>query len=95
MKGGWVYIMTNGRNGTLYTGVTAQLRARVHQHRTGVGGAFTRRYGLKLLVYAERHETIEEAIYREKIIKRWPRARKVRMIEAANPEWADLYDTLG
>jgi putative endonuclease len=49
---------------------------------------------LKLLVYAEHHERIEEAIYREKIIKRWPRARKIRLIEAANPEWKDLYDTL-
>jgi putative endonuclease len=92
--GGWVYIMTNRRHGTLYTGVTANLPARAHQHRTGTGAEFTRRYGLKLLVYAEHHERIEEAIYREKIIKRWPCARKIRLIEAANPEWTDLYDTL-
>jgi putative endonuclease len=61
--------MTNRRNGTLYTGVTSNLPARGHQHRSGTGSAFTRRYGLKLLVYAEHHDTIEEAIRREKMIK--------------------------
>jgi len=91
---GWVYIMTNRRNGTLYTGVTSNLAARVWQHRTGAVDGFTRRYGLKRLVYAEPHERIEQAIHREKTIKNWPRARKVRLIEAENPEWADLFDSI-
>ena len=92
---GWVYIMTNRRNGTLYTGVTSNLAVRIWQHhRTGTGGEFTRRYGLKMLVYAEPHDRIEQAIHREKTIKNWPRARKVRLIESVNPEWDDLYDQL-
>jgi putative endonuclease len=89
-----MYIMTNKRNGTLYTGVTSNLPARAHQHRSGTGSEFTRRYGLKRLVHAERHDRIEEAIHREKVVKRWPRARKIRLIEAGNPEWKDLYDAL-
>jgi putative endonuclease len=91
---GWVYIMTNRRNGTLYTGVTSNLAARIWQHRTGTGSVFTRRYRLKMLVYAEPHDRIEQAIHREKTIKNWPRARKVRLIEMENPEWRDLFDQI-
>lgn len=69
MKGGWVYIMTNRPNGTLYTGVTADLAARVTQHREGRGSSFCRQHGLVRLVYAERHDEIEAAILREKRIK--------------------------
>jgi putative endonuclease len=90
---GWVYVMTNRPHGTLYVGVTADLARRAWEHRTGAIDGFTRRYGLKRLVYAEPHERIEQAIQREKTIKNWTRARKVRLIEAANPEWADLYET--
>ncbi len=94
MHGGWVYILTNRPNGTLYVGVTSDLARRVWEHRDGVADGFTRRYGLKRLVYAERHEDIQTAIQREKNLKHWSRAWKVRLILAANPEWNDLYDQL-
>ncbi len=94
MQGGWVYIMTDRPNGTLYVGVTSDLARRVWEHREGVADGFTRRYGLKRLVYAERHDDIRAAIHREKRLKRWLRAWKVRLILENNPGWADLYDTL-
>lgn len=74
MSGGWVYILTNRPNGTLYTGVTSDLVRRMWEHREGVTGGFTQRYGLKMLVHAERHDDILAAIQREKNIKHWPRA---------------------
>ena len=92
IDGGWVYIMTNRPNGTLYTGVTNDLVRRVWEHREGVAEGFTRRYSLKRLVYFERHETISAAIQREHNIKHWPRRWKAQLILAANPEWNDLYD---
>jgi putative endonuclease len=94
MKGGWVYIMTNRPNGTLYVGVTSDLARRAHEHRSGAVDGFTRQYGLTRLVYAEPHDDIREAIRREKAIKSWRRAWKVRLILGANPGWSDLYDTL-
>src|SRR5689334_5800292 len=94
MNGGWVYIMTNRPSGTLYVGVTANLPRRAWEHREGVIKGFTKQYGLKRLVFAEWHEDIRSAIQREKNIKHWPRAWKVRLILDANPGWADLYDSL-
>jgi putative endonuclease len=94
MQGGWVYIMTNRPDGVLYVGVTSDLARRVWEHREGVADGFTKRYGLKRLVYAERHEDIRAAIQREKTVKHWSRAWKVRLIHGENPEWADLYDQL-
>ena len=94
MRGGWVYIMTNRPNGILYVGVTSDLARRVWEHRHGVVEGFTRQHGLKRLVYAERHEDIRAAIHREKRLKHWLRAWKVRLILENNPGWADLYDTL-
>ena len=94
MAGGWVYIVTNRPNGTLYVGVTSDLPRRIWEHREGIIDGFTRRYGLKRLVWCEAHATIQSAIQREKTMKHWPRAWKVRLILAANPEWADLYDRL-
>ena len=94
MAGGWVYIMTNRPDGMLYLGVTADLRRRAWEHRTGAVEGFTKRYGMKRLVFVERHEDIREAIRREKTIKRWRRAWKVRLIRSTNPDWADIYDTL-
>ena len=86
--------MTNRRDGTLYVGVTSNLAQRVWQHKEGLVEGFTKRYNLKHLVYAERHEDIRNAIQREKNLKHWPRAWKVDLIEAANPDWTDLYDQL-
>ena len=91
MSGGWVYIMTNRPNGTLYTGVTSDLAKRVWEHRVGVADGFTKRYGLKRLVFAERHADIRMAIQREQNMKHWPRTWKVRLILATNPRWDDLY----
>jgi putative endonuclease len=92
--GGWVYFMTNRRNGTLYTGVTSDSPRRAYQHREGLIDGFTKRYGLKMLVYYEQHDDIRTAIAREKAIKHWARAWKVRLIHGMNPEWKDLYDEL-
>ena len=92
--GGWVYIMTNRRNGTLYVGTTADLARRVWEHREGAADGFTRRYGLKRLVYAEEHNYILAAKQRELNLKHWPRAWKVRLIHHDNPDWNDLYDRL-
>ncbi|ODR98390.1 excinuclease ABC subunit C [Methyloceanibacter methanicus] len=94
MRGGWVYILTNKPNGILYTGVTRDLARRAFEHRDGVAPGFTRRYGLKRLVWCEHHETITAAIQREKNIKHWSRAWKVRLILADNPDWDDLYVSL-
>ena len=86
--------MTNRRSGILYAGVTNDLARRVFEHREGLIEGFSKRYGLKMLVYYERFDDIRDAIQREKIIKHWPRAWKVRLIHAMNPEWKDLYNTL-
>jgi putative endonuclease len=92
--GGWVYIMTNRRNGTLYIGVTNNLLRRVWEHRDGTGSSFARKYALDRLVYFEHHDDIRAAIQRETSMKRWPRAWKVRILAARNPDWHDLYPPL-
>ncbi|MGC4252910.1 MAG: GIY-YIG nuclease family protein [Sphingobium sp.] len=94
MTGGWVYIMTNRAYGVLYIGVTASLPHRAMQHQEGTGSDFCRRYRLDRLVYAERHETIVEAIAREKAMKAWKRAWKIELIESINPKWRDLFGEL-
>jgi putative endonuclease len=94
MRGGWVYIVTNRPNGTLYVGVTSNLARRIWEHRDGILEGFTTRYGLKRLVYAEQHDDIVTAIQREKNLKHWPRAWKVKLILAQNPNWEDLYGQL-
>lgn len=93
-KGAWVYIMTNRPNGILYTGVTTNIARRAWEHREGVGGTFTRKYGLKRLVYVERHDTLLGAKQRESNIKHWSRAWKVRLILKENLNWDDLYELL-
>jgi putative endonuclease len=92
--GGWVYLMTNRPNGTLYAGCTVDLPRRAWEHREGVAAAFTKKYGLKRLVYAEWYDDILLAKQREANIKHWPRAWKVRLIHRENPFWEDLYDRL-
>lgn len=82
----YVYIMASQRNGTLYTGVTSNLVQRIRQHKDNLVEGFTSRYGVKMLVYFEVHETAESAIVREKQIKKWNRAWKLNLIEQNNPE---------
>ena len=94
MRGGWVYIMTNRPNGTLYVGVTSDIARRAWEHREGLVVGFTKRYGLKRLVYTERYEDISIALQREKAMKHWSRAWKVNLILKANPNWEDLANTL-
>lgn len=91
---GFVYIMANERNGTLYVGVTNNLARRVFEHREGLAEGFTKRYGAKRLVHYECFERIDEAIHREKRLKKWPRLWKLRLIEEANPTWRDLYEDI-
>ena len=92
--GGWVYMMANRPEGTLYVGVTSNLARRAYVHRERTSDSFTKRYNLQRLVWVERYDDIRLAIQREKNIKHWPRAWKVALIVAANPEWRDLYEDL-
>jgi putative endonuclease len=94
MRGGWVYIITNRPNGTLYIGVTSDLPRRIWEHREGLYPGFSKKYGLKLLVWCERFDDIAEAIAQEKRMKNWLRAWKVKVILQMNPEWRDLYEEL-
>jgi putative endonuclease len=94
MKQPAVYIMASRRNGTLYVGVTSILPQRAWQHRTGLIGGFTERYGCKILVWYELHSTMQDAIAREKQIKAGSRMKKLALIEANNPAWRDLFDEL-
>jgi putative endonuclease len=88
-----VYILASRKNGTLYIGVTNNLPLRVTQHSAGRGSDFTARYDVHRLVYFETHENVTEAIAREKQLKGWNRSWKIRLIEAANPEWIELDPT--
>ena len=90
-KSSYVYILASRLSGTLYIGVTSDLVKRVWQHREGLAEGFTKRYGIKTLVWYEVHADITEAIRREKQIKKWGRAWKVELIQKGNPRWRDLY----
>lgn len=94
MKQPAVYIMTNKKNGTLYTGVTSDLSKRAYEHRTGLIEGFTKKYGCKLLVWYQACDTMLQAIEREKQIKGGSRNKKLVLISMINPEWKDLYETL-
>lgn len=94
MKEYYVYIMTNKKYGTLYTGVTNDLIRRVYEHKEGLVDGFTKKYQLHNIVYFEQHVDITEAILREKIIKRWRRDWKINLIEKNNPHWVDLYSEI-
>ena len=89
-----VYTMASKRNRTLYTGVTSDLTLRASQHKSGLAGGFAKKYGVHMLVYYERHDDMRSAIIREKQIKKWNRAWKLKLIERENPEWRDLSDEL-
>lgn len=92
--GGWVHIMADRYRGAMYVGVTANLPARIHQHRIGQGSTFCKRYGLNRLVWADRGASIDDCIAHEKRIKRWRREWKFALIERGNPDWINLFDHL-
>jgi putative endonuclease len=89
-----VYILASCRNGTLYVGVTSDPVQRVWQHKNDIADGFTKKHAVHDLVWFEVHETMESAISREKSIKEWQRAWKLKLIEASNPQWIDLYDSI-
>jgi putative endonuclease len=94
MKAGYVYMMANRKNGTIYIGVTSDLVKRVWEHRNGLVRGFTKRYGCKVLVWYEAHEDLQEARRRELQMKKWNGALKIRLIEQGNLDWRDLYPTI-
>ena len=94
MKAGFVYIMANRKNGTIYVGVTNDLVKRVWEHREGVVPGFTKRCGCKSLVWYEGHDDLQEARLRELQMKEWKRAWKIKLIEESNLDWDDLFPTL-
>ena len=94
MKNPAVYILASKKNGTLYIGVTSDLVKRIWQHKNHVVSGFTKQYEANLLVYFEQLDDMENAISREKTLKKWNRAWKIRLIEKANPDWLDLYDEI-
>ena len=90
----YVHILASGRNGTLYVGVTNDLVRRIWEHKNETADGFTKRYGVKQLVWFDSTTDVEGAIRREKTMKRWPRDYKLNVIEEMNPQWRDLYDDL-
>jgi len=90
----FVYILASKRNGTLYIGMTDSLAGRIWEHQSGVVAGFTKRYGVKTLVWYELHESRETAFQRERQLKKWNRAWKLELIERSNPSWSDLTNEL-
>ncbi len=90
----WVYILASKRNGTLYVGVTGDLSRRIYEHKEKLTDGFTKKYNINQLIYIEEFQDITEAIHREKCLKKWNRAWKLRLIEEQNPDWRDLYETV-
>jgi putative endonuclease len=90
----WVYILASKIGGILYIGVTNNLVRRIYEHKMGLADGFTKQYGIHRLVYYERYDDIESAILREKRLKKWNRAWKVRLIEDVNPNWDDVYSQI-
>ncbi len=89
-----VYILASARNGTLYVGVTNDVVRRVWEHRSDAIDGFTKTHGVHRLVYPEFHDRMEDAIVREKRIKKWRRAWKLELIERDDPQWRDLYEKM-
>ena len=90
----FVYILASKKNGTLYTGSTDDLKKRVWEHKEEIFPGFTSKYGVKMLVWFEAHDSREAAQTRERQIKEWNRAWKIELIEKENPDWDDLYEEL-
>ena len=94
MKQYYVYILASKKNGTLYIGVTSDLVKRIYEHKQNLIDGFTKEHNIHDLVYYETHNEVEEAILREKQMKKWNRKWKIRLIEEKNSEWKDLYDEI-
>ncbi len=94
MKQYYVYILASKKNGTLYIGVTSDIVKRIYEYKQNLIDGFTKAYDVHALVYFESYKEIEEAILREKQMKKWDRKWKIRLIEEKNPEWEDLYDEI-
>ena len=94
MKAPAVYMLASERNGTLYIGVTSDLIKRVWQHKESLADGFAKKYGVKILVWYEQHETMESAITKEKAMKKWLRKWKLKTIEQTNPDWNDLWSEI-
>ena len=94
MKQYYTYILASQKNGTLYVGVTSDIIKRVYEHKQNLVDGFTKKYNVHELVYYEKHIEVNEAILREKQIKKWNRKWKIRLIEENNPGWKDLYDEI-
>ncbi len=90
----YIYIIASKKNGTLYIGITADLKKRVYEHKNKLVQGFTNKYNINKLVYCEVFDKIEDAITREKILKKWNRQWKIELIEKQNSEWEDLYFSL-
>jgi len=94
MQNSYIYILASKKDGVLYIGVTSDIVKRIYEHKNSLKGKFSRRYNVKNLVYYEIHNDIEEAIKREKRLKKYKREQKVALIENKNPEWTDLYNEI-
>lgn len=90
----YVYILARARNSTFYVGFTSDLVKRIWEHKDGVADGFTKKYNVKMLVYYEIFDDAENAIKREKRLKKWPREWKMRVIEDMNPRWDDLFESV-
>ncbi len=90
----YIYILAKARNSTFYVGMTSNLQKRIWEHKNGIANGFTKKYSIKTLVYYEIHDNAESATKREKRLKKWNRAWKMRLIEEQNPDWKDLYDDI-
>jgi putative endonuclease len=94
MKSYYVYLLASGKNGTLYVGVTSDLKRRVYEHKEGLAESFTRKHNVKTLVWYEHTNDVSAAITREKQLKGWKRSWKIELIEQDNREWQDLYEKI-
>lgn len=90
----YIYFLSSKKNGTLYNGVTNNLVKRTYEHKNDLVKGFTNKYNIHTLVYYETFEFVEEAILREKQLKKWKRSWKIKLIESVNPNWEDLYDKI-
>ena len=93
-KNYYIYILASCKNGTLYIGITNNLKKRVYEHKNGLMEGFTKKYNINNLVYFEIYNCVNSAILREKRIKKWRRTWKIKLIQSMNPEWNDLYDEI-